>query len=111
MECFGTTDFDNNSRLIALSASIIRGLHYIFLFNKPTTYLILSLITPILFSEHYKSCTFALRSFLLSCLYVLPVGLPPPALNTLCLCSSLRVSDQVLHPYNKKLVGRVAQSV
>jgi hypothetical protein len=29
MECFGTTDFDNNSRLITLSAIIIRGLHCI----------------------------------------------------------------------------------
>ena len=27
MECFGTTDFDNNSRLITLSAIIISGLH------------------------------------------------------------------------------------
>jgi hypothetical protein len=29
MECFGTTDFDNNSRLITLSAIIISGLHCI----------------------------------------------------------------------------------
>jgi hypothetical protein len=29
MECFETTDFDNNSRLIALSAIIISGLHCI----------------------------------------------------------------------------------
>jgi hypothetical protein len=29
MECFGTTDFDNNSRLKALSAIIISGLHCI----------------------------------------------------------------------------------
>jgi len=29
MECFGTTDFDNNSRLIILSAIIISGLHCI----------------------------------------------------------------------------------
>ena len=27
MECFGTTDFDNSSRLITLSAIIISGLH------------------------------------------------------------------------------------
>jgi hypothetical protein len=27
MECFGTTDFDNNSRLITLSRIIINGLH------------------------------------------------------------------------------------
>jgi hypothetical protein len=27
MECFGTTDFDNNSRLITLSAIVIGGLH------------------------------------------------------------------------------------
>jgi len=27
MECFGNTDFDNNSRLITLSAIIISGLH------------------------------------------------------------------------------------
>jgi hypothetical protein len=27
MECFGTTDFDNNSRLVTLSAIIISGLH------------------------------------------------------------------------------------
>jgi len=31
MECFGTTDFDNNSRLITLSAIIISGLHCTFL--------------------------------------------------------------------------------
>jgi hypothetical protein len=31
MECFGTTDFDNNSRLITLSAIIISGLHRIYL--------------------------------------------------------------------------------
>jgi hypothetical protein len=29
MECFGTTDFDNNSRLITLSAIIISGLNHI----------------------------------------------------------------------------------
>ena len=29
MECFGTTDFDNNSRLITLSTIIISGLHCI----------------------------------------------------------------------------------
>jgi hypothetical protein len=27
MECFGTTGFDNNSRLITLTAIIISGLH------------------------------------------------------------------------------------
>ena len=27
MECFGTTDFDNNSRLVTLSMIIISGLH------------------------------------------------------------------------------------
>jgi len=27
MECFGTTDFDNNGQLITLSAIIISGLH------------------------------------------------------------------------------------
>jgi hypothetical protein len=30
MECFGTTDFDNDSRLITLSAIIISGLHCIY---------------------------------------------------------------------------------
>jgi hypothetical protein len=30
MECFGTTDFDNNSRLITLSAIIISDLHCIY---------------------------------------------------------------------------------
>jgi len=29
MECFETTDFDNNSQLITLSVIIISGLHYI----------------------------------------------------------------------------------
>jgi len=29
MECFGTTDFDNNSRLITLSAIVISRLHCI----------------------------------------------------------------------------------
>jgi len=32
MECCGTTDFDNNSRLITLSAIIINGLHYIYIY-------------------------------------------------------------------------------
>ena len=32
MECFGTTDFDNNSRLITLSAIIINGLHCIYIY-------------------------------------------------------------------------------
>ena len=32
MECFGTTDFDNNSRLITLSAIIISGLHCIYIY-------------------------------------------------------------------------------
>jgi hypothetical protein len=42
MECFGTTDFDNNSRLITLSAIIISGLHcvsylgfYRVVYNEP----------------------------------------------------------------------------
>jgi len=30
MECFGTNNFDNNSRLITLSTIIISGLHCIF---------------------------------------------------------------------------------
>jgi hypothetical protein len=34
MECFGTTDFDNNSRLITLSAIIISGLHCIYEMKK-----------------------------------------------------------------------------
>jgi len=29
MECFGTNDFDNNGRLLTLSATIISGLHCI----------------------------------------------------------------------------------
>jgi len=33
MECFGTTGFDNNSRLITLSAIIISGLHCIMKHN------------------------------------------------------------------------------
>jgi len=32
MECFGTTDFDNNSRLITLSAIIISGPHSIYIY-------------------------------------------------------------------------------
>jgi hypothetical protein len=32
MECFGTTDFDNNSRLITLSAIIISGLHCVYIY-------------------------------------------------------------------------------
>jgi hypothetical protein len=35
MEYFGTTDFGNNSRLITLSAIIIRGLHCIWFVFKP----------------------------------------------------------------------------
>ena len=34
MECFGTTDFENNSRLITLSAIIISGLHCNFKYNQ-----------------------------------------------------------------------------
>ena len=41
MECFGTTDFDNNSRLITLYAIIISGLHCILL-CLTETYLLLS---------------------------------------------------------------------
>jgi hypothetical protein len=33
MECFGTTDFDNNSRLITISAIIISGLYRIMYVN------------------------------------------------------------------------------
>jgi hypothetical protein len=32
MESFGTTDFDNNSQLITLSAIIISSLHYIYIY-------------------------------------------------------------------------------
>jgi hypothetical protein len=43
MECFGTIDFDNNSRLITLSAIIISGLHctYIQFFICPSLRFIL----------------------------------------------------------------------
>ena len=34
MECFGTTDFDNNSRLITLSTIIISGLHCIWIWKQ-----------------------------------------------------------------------------
>jgi hypothetical protein len=36
MECFGTTDFDSNSRMITLSAIIIRGLHCIYIVDEIT---------------------------------------------------------------------------
>jgi hypothetical protein len=34
MECFGTTDFDNNGRLITLSEIIISGLHCVYVHNN-----------------------------------------------------------------------------
>jgi hypothetical protein len=40
MECFGTTDFDNNSRLITLSAIIISGLYCVYI------YIYICLLTP-----------------------------------------------------------------
>jgi hypothetical protein len=39
MECFGTTDFDNNSRLITLSAIIISGLHCIYTYIRIYIYI------------------------------------------------------------------------
>ena len=39
MECFGTTDFDNNSRLITLSAIIISGLHCITIDRNQSQYI------------------------------------------------------------------------
>ena len=47
MECFGTTDFDNNSRLITLSAIIISGLHcIIFCWHLITFYFSLQISYP-----------------------------------------------------------------
>jgi predicted membrane metal-binding protein len=36
MECLGTTDFDDNSRLITISAIIISGLHRTYYFSTAT---------------------------------------------------------------------------
>ena len=48
MECFGTTDFDNNSRLITLSAIIIAASTiYIYIFSFSYIYSYLRLITVI----------------------------------------------------------------
>jgi hypothetical protein len=54
MECFGTNDFDDNSRLITLSAIIISGLHCINIHNhtQNTTSHVLYVIVNIYIRVH-----------------------------------------------------------
>jgi hypothetical protein len=62
MECFETTDFDNNSRLITLSAIIISGLHCIYIYIYIcaaallfTAHFLLALADLITKARHYKA--------------------------------------------------------
>ena len=52
MECFGTTDFDNNSRLITLSATIISGLHCILYVQKCSAWLLCNSSTHLVVYWH-----------------------------------------------------------
>jgi len=52
MECFGTTDFDNNSRLITLSAIIISGLHCIIISSKSVSQMAFCLQSCSLITSH-----------------------------------------------------------
>jgi hypothetical protein len=59
MECFGTTDFDNNSRLITLSAIIISGLHRVIKVH------IITVIVKIVTEEERTKCSKAFQGRLL----------------------------------------------
>ena len=75
----------------------------------PTHLIILDFISRTIFGEQYRSLSSSLCNFLHS--PVTPSLLAPNILlntlfsNTLSLCSSLNVSDQVLHPY--KTTGKI----
>jgi len=75
----------------------------------PAYFIILGLITQIIFGEEYRSLTSSLCSFFHSA--VISSVLGPDILlgtlfsNTLSLRSSLNVSDQVSHPY--KTTGKI----
>ena len=75
----------------------------------PTHLIILYLTTRIIFGEKYRSLRYSLCSFLhspvTSFLLVPNILLSTLFSNTLSLCSSLNVSDQVSHPY--KTTGKI----
>ena len=75
----------------------------------PTYLFILDLITRIIFGEEYRSLSSSLCSFLHSPVTssLLGPNVPLSTLfsNTLSLCSSLNVSDQVSHPH--KTTGKI----
>jgi len=69
----------------------------------PTNIIILDLISPATFGEHYRSLSSSLCSFLHCPVASSPLSpnilLSTQLSNTCSLCSSLNVSDQVSHPY------------
>jgi hypothetical protein len=72
----------------------------------PTYVIILDLIILIILGGEYKSCSFLLCSFLpipvTSSLFGPNISLSTLFSNTLSLCSSLNIRDQVSHPYRTK---------
>ena len=64
MKCFGTTDFDNNSRLITLSVIIISGLHCI------NIYIYICINIPLKLYIRWFSVTLCLISILLAVMFV-----------------------------------------
>ena len=83
-----------------LHAPLLSPIHAI----CPAHFILLDLITPIIFGEDYSSFGSSLCSILHSPITLSLLGqnilLNTLFSNTLSLCSSLNVSDQVSHPYN-----------
>jgi hypothetical protein len=73
--------------------------------THPAYLIVLHVITRIIFVEQHKSlCSFIPRS-VTSSLLVPNISLGTLFSNTLCLCYSLNVSDQVSHPH--RAAGRI----
>jgi len=89
MGCFGTTDFDNNSRLITLSAIILSGLHCITNTSFTFARIVQTFCETNVKTKHRRS----LCCFLHRMCYAQIVSLPNQIMCSFCFLETTRIDS------------------